>query len=248
MKKLTAGIIFLISISHLYAGEDIKDKPSGFYIDQDNYKGKKFEDYHSQLMNPREYKQHLLFAVDSILSDFCNPEKFNEVQSGKNQIQDYAYGILSPKQKESEQKLCNQIEVMPINTVERKLAIINFYKDFICNRNISNQYNKNASNMNEEAKQTYLSNCLSNPKELTFKELLEYNQKNKNLSTSRESISIVDSVLGTMPPKDFGFNFGEMELMSEPGPGVWNFEENKSPSEFDGISLEEAMGPRVYSF
>jgi hypothetical protein len=249
MKKLIIGTLLILSSTHAISGKDIKDEPSGFYIDEDVYDGKTQNAYHSQLMDKKAYSQHLLFAVDSILSDYCDPEKIG-FQGGGLTSDDPTFQAFLDQQKKNKmekQSFCLSIEGMPIGSVKKKLAIVDQYKDFTCNRNISSDVNKASEKMESGYKESYLANCLSNPKELTIKELLEYNGRMKMLNNYSEAISVTDGILGTLPPSGGagGFNFGSS---SEPAPGVFNFDQEKSNSEFDNITLEDALRPKAVRF
>jgi hypothetical protein len=247
MKKLILGATLILYISSAMSGTDVKDKPSGFYIDEDVYNGKVHNSYHSQLMDQKAYKQHLLFAVDSILSDYCLPTRFvNEAYFVSDNPVVQKRFEKQKKNLNEEEKFCSTLENVSINSIEKKLSVIDRYKEFTCNRNISDEVNSQSAKMTSEYKENYLLNCLSNPKELTIKELLDYNTRTAYNETGYEPISITDGVLGTLPPSNqSGFNFGES---SEPPAGVWNFDQDKEASEFDNISIEEALTPKAIRF
>ena len=247
MKKLIIGTILILCISPAISGIDVKDKPSGFYIDKDVYGGKVQNSYHSQLMDEKAYKQHLLFAVDSILSDYCAPTRFtNEIHFVSNEPSFQKHLDQQAKNHNAEKNFCSSLEEVSINSIEKKISVINRYKEFTCNRNISEEVNPQSAKMTKEYRQNYLLNCLSNPKELTIKELLDYNARMEYSGNGYGPINVTDGVLGTLPPNNQGgFNFGSS---SEPDVGVWNSDQEKEASEFDNISLEEALRPQAVRF
>ncbi len=234
MKKSIFTTFFVLNIGLLgsaLAADDMSQM-SGYYVDEDIVDGKIVSNgFHSQAMNEKEYKTYVRNAAIEVVTSFCSEDKFvnRDLDTLRNKILT------------ADKNLCDSILKMPLNSFEKQVAVINIYKENICARHVNAEFNSIGASLPVGPKEQFLSNCKSNPKQLTFKELAAYNVRTVGaLNGGFSTIDPVNSLLGTLGPNGgFGFNFGSGS--SIPSPGVWNFNEGIKEDGDSGISVDDAI-------
>lgn len=222
-------------LSLVYGNDDISDKPSGFYGDPIFYDGKMVFNPSFQVLNEQQYKQYLLFTVDSILGEFCSESTLGHLNSyiegletGKSQATFGSNFFFYTSTKHIE--FCKSIEGHPTVPDANKKKIIKAYKEFKCNLNVDPK--ATPSFLSEENLKQYLSNCRSMTRSLTFREIFEYNQLKGNSNYDGLFVgSLYDQSMGTLAPGG-GLNSGY-------GNGGYNLGQISYSKELEGITSSD---------